>query len=162
MKPGDIVEFKRSGPTSFILGNLLWLFEHWWDKWGWHLGIAYRPDRSGGWYILEATDTGVNVNYYRVEYIEKNTRCHTWLDQIPTPEQFEKFYHDYLGKKYDVAIYFWTALQYLVRHFWNRRIPRLLDDRYTCWELVFEFCDDMGKRITSRYDCPIITDFLKA
>ena len=63
---------------------------------------------------------------------------------------------------YDVAVYFFTMLQYLILHFFNHPIPRLLDNRYACWELAFFFAREMGKPIQSIHKYPVITDFLKA
>ncbi|MDD5703496.1 MAG: hypothetical protein PHU23_15785 [Dehalococcoidales bacterium] len=160
-KIGDLVEFKRRGPTSFILGGLLKILDHEWDGWGWHLAIAYGRT-EGGWYILESLAGGPEINFYPDMYLAANTRSYSWLDAEPIPGQMASFRLKVYGKKYDVAVYFWTALQYLVRHYFNRRIPRLLDDRYTCWELVFEFCEEMGKPIGSKYDCPTIVEFQKA
>jgi len=161
--PGCLLEHRGDKPpsASWFISRALKLFERWWDGWGWHLSIAWKK-AGNGWYILEATGDGVEVNFYRNKYLFTDTRIYQWFATPPTRKVMDKFYREHIGKKYDVAIYFWTALQYLFRHFWNKRIPRLLDDRYTCWELVFEFCDEMGKPLGSKYDCPIITDFVKA
>ena len=160
MKRGSLIEFKRKGPVSFILGGILKLFERDWDGWGWHLAIAWEKAYDG-WYILEALH-GVEANYYSQHYLDYNTRSYSWLDKVPTLKKMQVFLDSHINKKYDVAIYFWTTLQYLIRHYFNHRIPRLLDDRFTCWELVFEFCAEMDKPIGSKYDCPIITDALSA
>jgi len=159
MKRGDFVEFKRSGPVATVLGGLLKLFERDWDGWGWHLAILWEK-RSEGWMILESVKNGVSLNYYPNKDLER-TRIWLWFEELPTREVMEIFYKDHIGKRYDAAIYFWTVLQYIIRHYFNHRIPRLLDDRFTCWELVFWFARCMGKPIQSVYDCPIITDFLK-
>ncbi len=157
IRPGDISVFKRSGPISFILGGILKLFEPKWDFWGWHTGFVSRLDVNFGWMICESLAQGVVESPLQGDY-----RIYRWFDEQPTQPKIDKFVQEQLGKPYDVAIYFWTALQYLVRHFYNKRIPRLLDDRFTCWENVFEFTEEMGKRIGSKYDCPILPDMLKA
>ena len=159
MDKGYILEFKRQGIVSTILGGLLKLFERKWNGWGWHLAVIWERTYDG-WYVLEARHE-VEINCYTDKWLRANTRNYKWLDSPPENEKFNKFLEDHTGKSYDVAIYFWTALQYLIRHFFNHKIPRLLDDRFTCWELVFEFCEEMGKPIGSKYDCPIITDFLR-
>ena len=160
MKRGDVVIFKRSGFISFVIGSLIKFFEKWWDFWGWHMAVVWQ-EAHGGWYILEAMGQGVKINYYTDKFLAEKTRIYTWLDEEPTEEKMGKFLAGHINKRYDVAIYFWTALQYLIRHYFNHRIPRLLDERFTCWELAFAFCEEMGKPIGSKYDCPIITDFLK-
>ena len=157
---GNLVEFKRRGPVSFLLGSLLKMLDHKWDFWGWHLAIVWeKSDLSDGWYILEALAGGVETNYYSLEDLASRCRVFHWLDEVPAKETLAEFLKGHINKKYDVAVYFWTSLQYLIRHFFNRRIPRLLDERFTCWELVFEFCEELGKPIGSKYDCPMISDF---
>jgi len=166
MKVGDIIEFRRRGLVSGLLGGILGLFERDWDGWGWHMGVAWQDSKVGdsnvGWYVLEALSGGVEVNFYTSQYLEENTRGWQWLEESPSRERMDKFLSDYVNKKYDVVVYFWTMLQYLVRHYFNRRIPRLLDERYTCWELAFWFCREMGRPIQSIYDCPLISDAIRA
>jgi hypothetical protein len=161
VKPGFLLEHKGGGWAAKILGFLLKIFEPSWDGWGWHLSIAWEKD-VGGWWILEATGDGVEVNYYDNDYLFTDTHIYKWFDKVPSLKKRDDFEASHIGKPYDVAIYFWTGIQYLIRHFFNRRIPRLLDDRFTCWELVFEFAEQMGKPIGSRYDCPMISDFCEA
>lgn len=162
IKVGDLVEFKRHGLVGAVLGGLLRLLDRKWDGWGWHLAVIWeKSDLSDGWYIMEALASGVETNYYSREYICKQCRVYHWLDQEPTEEKLAMFLKEHLNMSYDVAIYFWTTLQYLIRHFFNRRIPRMLNERFTCWELVFAFCEDMGKPIGSKYDCPMINDFIR-
>jgi len=141
IKRGDIIEFKGEGPTFFFLGWILKLFERWWDRWGWHTAFVCGKD-----------ERGLDGYPYRI---------YRWLDRVPPQAKVDAYVESVLGARYDVAIYFWTTAQYLFRHFFNRRIPRLLDDRYTCWENVFWFMREVGKPIQSIYDCPMITDMLK-
>ena len=158
---GTIVEFKRHGFVSSVLGGLLKLIEPSWDFWGWHLALII--DRGyDGYYILEATGVGVKVNYYSRKYLDENTRMWQWLDEELTTEQMSKFLRSHIDKAYDVAVYFWTCLAIIIRHYFNRPIPKLLDNRFDCWELVAEFCAEMGKPIVSKYDVIIITDIIKA
>lgn len=159
MKVGDILEFKRSGLISGVLGGLLRMFEPDWDFWGWHLAIVWQRSYLG-WYVLEARH-GVEINYFTNKFLKENTRAYKWLEESPTKDKMGEFLTSHVSKSYDVLIYFWTTLQYLIRHYFNHRIPRLLDDRYTCWELVAEFCEVMGKPCQSKYDCPIICDMLR-
>lgn len=160
IKRGYIVEFKRGGFVSKFLGSILKLFERDWDGWGWHLGIAWGDDFNG-WYVLEALSGGVEMNYYSDEYLRENTRVWKWFDKPPLKKKMGKFLLDHINENYDVGVYFWTLAQYLIRHYFNRRIPRLLDNRWTCWELAFWFCREMGKPIQSIYDCPLISDAIR-
>jgi len=159
IKRGDIIEFKGRGPTFFFLGWILKLFEWWWDRWGWHTAFVCGKDERG-LLICEALDSGVQITPLS-RYDGYPYRIYRWLDRVPPQTKVDAYVESVLGARYDVTIYFWTAAQYLFRHFFNRRIPRLLDDRYTCWENVFWFMREMGKPIQSIYDCPMITDMLK-
>ncbi len=179
MRRGDIVEFKRKGFVSKVLGGLLKLFERDWDGWGWHLAIAWDKAYEG-WYILEATAMGQKINYYSDEHLAQNSRSWEWLDKIPTQKQMGKFLESHIDKAYDVTIYAHTIIQYLllraIEWFQNKFIPwhkftislpHVLNERYSCWELTFNFCRFMGKPVqesiglsSTRY--PLISDFLKA
>lgn len=155
---GDIIEFKGKGPVYEILSRLIWLFERWWDRWGWHTAFVCGEDNDG-WLICEAIAQGVSVTplkNYGLEY-----RVHRWFDEPPSKRKVNAYVKSVIGADYDVAIYFWTGLQYLIRHLINHRIPRLLDNRYTCWENVFFFCYEMGNPVQAIYDCPMITDLIK-
>jgi len=159
VKLGDIIEFKGSGPTYQVISRLLKLFERWWDRWGWR--TAFVCGRSSNGPLICHAVGGKGVVVEPLAYNGGTWRVHTWFDKPPTQEAVDKYVNSVLGLKYDVAIYFWTMLQYVVRHFFNRRIPRLLDYRYTCWENVFFMCRQLGKPLASIYDCPLITDMIK-
>lgn len=160
IKAGDILIFKRKGVVSGALGWVLRRFERWWDGWGWHMAIAWQKGRFGYW-ILEAAAEGVRVNLIRDDLLKTDIRAYRWLDEPPADEEMEKFMVNNLDCGYDVTVYFWTMIQYLVLHFFNHSISRILDNRYTCWELAFFFTRKMGKPIQSVHKYPMITDFLK-
>ena len=133
IKVGDIICFKGKGPVFTILSFLLSLCDSGWRKlkWKpWHMSILWQIDTLGCW-ILEATAPWVIINHYFWEDLKSKTRFYHWLDKEPTRAEMDKFYNGHYEKAYDVVIYFWTSLQYLIRHFFNHRIPRLLDDRFT-------------------------------
>lgn len=172
MDQWDIVEFPRgklklTNPNrnivAPILGGILKLIESDWDGWGWHLGIAYQEQtRNGvhGWIILESIGKGVDTHWRSDTDL---SRCRTWKwFKHVNAVYAEAFKDEHLGDDYDVNVYFWTGIAIIFRHYWNRRIPRLLDDRYTCWELVQQFAEKMGKPICSPYDVIIICDMIKA
>ena len=156
---GDIVVFKRKGPVSFILGGILKLFEPSWDAWGWHVGFVSGHDDDKGWMVCEALAGGVAENPLSLYHDYKTYR---WFETPPEQFRVNQFLFHYQGKPYDIAIYFWTTLAVIFRHYFNRPIPKLLDERFSCWELVQEFTMDMNKPILSRYDVIIITDLMKA
>ena len=157
---GDILVFRRKGFISGVLGWVLKRFEPWWDGWGWHMAIAWKKGHFGYW-ILEAAAQGVKVNLIQEKVLKSDVRTYRWLDEPPSDEDLEKFMSENLNRGYDAAVYLWTMIQYLVLHFFNHSIPRLLDNRYTCWELAFLFAREMGKPIQSVHEYPILTDFLK-
>jgi len=154
MRVGDILVFKGEGLLYEILSRLLKLFEWQWDRWGWHTAFVVY-----GGQMCESKAQGICLSPIKCD--PQNVRVYRWFDKPPNPQKVNAYLTSHLGKRYDVAIYFFTMLQYLIRHFWNRRIPRLLDDRYTCWENVSQFCDFMGKPLQSEYDCPLLPDMLR-
>ena len=159
---GDILVFKRRGFVSGVLGWILKQFERSWDGWGWHMAIAWMKSEGGfGIWIVEAAGEGVRVNLIPYEKFRTEIRAYRWLDEAPSNEDIERFIAEQLDRGYDVAVYFWTMIQYLVLHFFNHSIPRLLDNRYTCWELAFLFAREMGKPIQSIHKYPMLSDFIK-
>lgn len=155
LQPGDFLVFQGSGFPFRILGGILKLFERKWDFWGWHVAFVATPST-----LCESIGQGVVVSALS-KYTPEQTRCYRWFNEQPDQARINHFVGAHLGDDYDVLVYFNTICQYIIRHFWNRAIPRLLDNRYSCWELVFQFADDMGKEISSDYDCPMLTDLLK-
>ena len=154
IQPGDNLIFKRAKGdyVGLFFSLLLKLFNPNWDMWGWHMAIIVRPDGED-WIVLEATWPCCRLN--RLSNMGE-CRIYRWLDVEPDKNKIADFAKAYCGKRYDILLYPWTMVQYLVRHYWNRPVPRLLDDRYTCWELATEFDEAMGKPICSKYDCPIL------
>jgi len=161
MQKYDIVIYKGNGPAFRVLSWVLGLFETEWDGWGWHMGFVCSEGEDPD--ILEAVAGGVRrVPLSQSLGFVNGCRSYSWLEPLPDQDKAEEWITKHIGSRYDIQIYFWTVVQYLFRHFLNKRIPRMLDDRFTCWELVFEFAEDMGQPIGSKYDCPILTDFLRA
>jgi len=160
-KPGDILEHKRDTgfSVSGILGRLLQIFDPDYDGWGWHLSIAYLQGYDG-WYILEATADGVELNYYQNDYLFKDTRVYRWFSEPPPLARIWRFIEGHLGCPYDAAIYFWTGLAILLRRI-GIRLPKIIDYKFSCWELAQEFSAVMGKPIIPRYDVVIISDLIK-
>jgi hypothetical protein len=160
-RAGDFVLFRGKGPVFKVISFLLCFCDlRWrWLKWKpWHTAFITEITQ-GQAVICETTAVGIVENPLSRH---SDYKIYRWLDQEPNGRTIRRYLGSHLGKKYDVAIYFWTALQYLIRHYWNRRIPRLLDDRYTCWENAWEFAEYCGKPIGSKYDCPMITDLCRA
>lgn len=154
MEVGDIIVFKGQGLLFQCLSRLLKIFERGWDRWGWHTAFVSRIE-DGIPVICEALAQGVVENYFDAD---RPHRVYKWFDQPVDPSCFVS---QHIGEKYDIAIYFWTTVAVLVRHFWNRPIPKLLDRRFSCWEVLQEFTAEMGKPIVSKYDVIILTDILK-
>ena len=171
VRRGDILVFKRErnpfkSPPSAVLGCALWFMERLlplrprYDGWGWHTAIVISRVR-GSYKILESVGGGVRYGFAPENRIGRGIRVYRLLPSEPDAAVLEKIAQDYLGKPYDVLVYFWSALAYLLRHFWNRRIPRLLDGCFTCWELTFAVMKRLGMTIGSPYDCPMLPDMLR-
>jgi hypothetical protein len=162
LQPADILEYKRGKGfcVSGVLGRLLQIVDRKYDGWGWHVSIAWVRTTKG-WFILEATSRGVQLNHYTFEYLERTTRAYRWFDEPPDRQEMTDFALAHLGKPYDVAVYFWTGIAILLRRA-GVRLPKLIDRRYTCWELVQEFSFEMDDPIIPREDVIIISDLIKS
>ena len=157
IRPGDIIMFKGNDIGYRLLSPILKLFNPKWDRWGWHLALTcYKLDDT--WRICEAIGDGVTVSKLNMD---SDFRVYRWFDVAPEPTKIIEFVNKHYGDKYDIAVYFFTALAYLLRHYWGHRIPFLFDNRWSCWELTFYFCAMMGKPLAESYDFPMITDFIK-
>ena len=163
-KPGDTLLFRGSGLLFHFFNLLLNLLDPRWRRRTfkpWHTAILLRPHQDG-WVILEGTYPHSQPRFVPRKVLSAQCRFLPWMRQAPLPTELIAFEQQYTGKKYDILIYFWTMAQYLFRHYWNRSIPNLLDDRYTCWELVGEWYDFVCDPIHSKYDCIIIENILSA
>lgn len=158
---GDCAVVRRRGFTGWFFGSLLKLFVPGWSGWGWHTGILWQ-ELHDGWLVFEALGSGVTQTHYTQQCLEDDCRVYRWLNDAPSEDQLVKFQSGHTGKRYDIAIYFWTTLAVLIRHYINRPIPRLLDNRFSCWELVQEFYEEMGKPVVSKYDVILLPDLLRA
>lgn len=158
MKVGDIILFKGRGIGFKLLSRLIRLFEKDWDGWGWHMAYVAFIAPDGGALIAESVGRGIREASLPTN---REYRVYTWLEDADRLK-IQEFTNKHLGENYDVAVYLWTMLQYLVLHFFNHPIPRLLDNRYTCWEFVFLMAREMGRPIQSLHRYPFLTDFLKA
>ena len=163
MKIGDVIAFPGNGLIFKVLSRILWLFNRWWDRKHWHLAIAWESAESG-WWVMEADAKGVQINFKPDEVLNK-CKILSFLKKVPGKKKRKQFKDSHLGLSYDAAVYFLTMIQYLVLHFFNRPLPRILDNRFTCWELAEEWCVFNGKPWTTwgrTHKYPIITDALQA
>lgn len=159
MLNGDIVVFKRQGFVSGVIGWLIQRFEKDWDGWGWHMAIAVEYHKTKGWLIAESIGKGVTLSW--LDCYDRPFKSYNWFNKEISAYKIRRFLADRAGCRYDVSVYIFTLLQYLVLHWFNHPLPRVLDRKYTCWELVFEFCREMGKPIQAPHKYPMITDFMR-
>jgi len=161
LQRGDIILFRGSGPVFNFLSTLLGIFDKKWKrlkKKPWH--AAFIADEVASHYTIgESVSKGVTEAWLDED---AEFKVYRWLDSEPPKYKVQKFLLDRAYDRYDLSIYFWTALFYLVRHYFNHRIPKLLNNHFSCWELAGEFCAEMGKPLASKYDTFFITDILKA
>ncbi len=165
LKRGDLVFFDGGGPLFKSLSFLLGLFDPDWRRLlrkPWHVGIITSRLYSEypEYLLLESVAEGVIERPFYTAGL--NYRIFRWLDQEPDYFQVRTFVEQTKGCKYDVAIYFLTAITYLVRRIWNHRLPKVLDNRFSCWELLAEFVAFCGKPLVSFYDVPMISDILRS
>jgi hypothetical protein len=162
-RPGDTILCDEAGPVAGVLSFLIGLFNNDWrtlKRKPWHCRLVVSGYGATAT-VLEALAPGVVNSPIDSIPLDKQ-HAYRWLDSPINSYNLTRWAFEHLGKRYDVLAYFWTAFQYLFRAIWNRYIPRLLDDHYTCWELVMEFYEDFGKPMHSKRDCPLITDLCYA
>jgi len=159
IRPGDIVEFKGSGLVFNLLSPVIKLCFRDWNRWGWHLAIVSHK-LNGDWMIFEELGTGAQISKLSNTPIE-NLRFYRWFDVEPDYNHIIDFEETYQGEAYDVQLYFWTAIQYFAMRLFHRRVNKILNHRWTCWELVCEFCGKMGKPLVPLMVCPILPDLLR-
>lgn len=162
-RSGDTLMFKGKGLVFGIFNFLLCIFEKRWrqiprELRPWHLGKVTSA-QTDGLFVLEGTSPCCREHFYYFSELRGKACVARWLKTPIPKDRWEIYNKEFIGKKYDVPVYFWTMAQYLIRHYWNKCIPRLLDDRYTCWELVQSIDCDEGEPWGSKYDCVMITDF---
>ncbi len=155
VRAGDILVFKGSGIFAFVLSRLIKaLKEPSWDCWGWHTAPVIAPDIivDAQWpklkraRISDYVKAGREIKAYRI------------MD-LPVEDKLAGFAKEHIGRRYDWFVYILTTLAQLLRPMFD--FPRIIDLRFTCWEITFDFCDDMGLDISPPYNYPFITDFLR-
>jgi hypothetical protein len=153
----------KAGPLAGFISFLSSIFDSQWrdlKRKPWHVRLVVSGyGRTAT--VLDALAKGVEEKPIDSIPLDKQ-QAYRWFDDSINADFLKKWVEAHIGKRYDVLAYFWTAAQYLARAIFNRYIPRLLDDKYTCWELIMEFCEDAGKPMNSKRDCPLITDLCKA
>lgn len=159
-KIADIVLFKGNGLLFEGLSHLLKIIEKDWDRWGWHMTFVSGKSTTAGWMICEMLEGGQNFTPL-YKYNNRDYRVYRWFDNEPTNKQMTEWIKRNIRVRYDVAQYPWTMIAFLIRHYFNKPIPKLLNNMWTCWESIFALGYEFGKEISSKYDCEMITDFLK-
>jgi hypothetical protein len=160
-EPGCILEHKAGGwkTVSGLLSRLLRICDRNYDKWGWHLSIAYTKGLNG-WWILEATEDGVELNYYDNLFLFRDTRIYRWFETPPCRDKMDAFMVEHIGQPYDVAIYFWSGLAVIIQNIFHIKLPKITNRRWTCWELIQEFTQELNKPILSPKRIVIISDLI--
>jgi len=154
---GDIIVFRGEGFLFKVLSGILCLFDsewRWRDFKGWHVGFISRFWDNHP-IICEAVVGGVKENFLETD---RDFKVYQWFDEPVDPHGFV---NEHLGEKYDILVYPLTAIAYLIRHYLHRPVPRLFDNAWSCWELVYYFCNRMGKPLAESYDFPMISNMVK-
>lgn len=164
LKPGDIIIFKRNvnSRVSRVLSWALQLLENGWDRWGWHTGYISEVLPDGTIITVEALiGEGVKtVTYPSLEALG-DVRAYRWIDQLSL-DALETFTKKHIGRQYDMVCYFWTIIQRILLKFSNHLIPRKMNDKYTCWELVCAMARAMEKPLQPINRYPLISDMERA
>lgn len=161
----QIIAFKGRGKLFKTLSFFLGCFSPKWRKleWKpWHLApvVGWSKGRP---VVFEHIKPYCLVGFRTVQQGE-DCKIYTLPKNI-NPKNLSLFLGQRINKKYDVGVYFWTIAQYIILRTCNHSIPRILNDRFTCWELSFEFARASGQPLQeycgknfAHY--PMITDFL--
>ena len=163
LQPGDILVFKRNArdQISRIFSWLLQRFERGWDRWGWHTGYVSDVSPDGTITTAEAAiGKGVQTVVYPTLESLGEVRVYRWLDGLSL-DALEAFTQEHLGRRYHLACYFWTSLQRILLRLSDRLVPRKLNDKYTCWELVCAMARAMERPLQPIDRYPLIADMVK-
>lgn len=87
-------------------------------------------------------------------------RVYRWFPEPLDPGRVALFVNSRMGTRYDIDCYFWTFWYYLLRGL--VRIPRIINNRFTCWEICADLALWFGRPWHDMYSYPLITNFLKA
>ena len=156
IRSGDILVWKGSGLIYFVLSRLIkWFKEPSFDLWGWHTVPMIDNIQ-----FLDAQFPKVRIeSLTNPKYLKRPFRAYRIFEESPASIRVIRFVQDKVGCWYDFLAYFLTALAVLLRPRFD--IPRILDRKMTCWELTWEFADEMGFDITDDYCYPFLTDLLR-
>ncbi len=163
LKPGDILLFKRhqGNITSGILTRFLKRMYRFWDGWGWHMAYVYDISIDGSIIVAESKiGQGVQIIEYNSGDLLGEVRVYRWID-TPNLAELKNFTQIHMGCAYDLACYFWTGLQLLIKKFLGYTIPRIHNNKYTCWELVCEMVQFMGKPLQPIERYPLIPEIVE-
>ena len=156
MGPGDVIVWRREG---LVAGVLSWLIqklkEPGYSRWGWHTTPVVATNK-----ILDAQFPKVKVSYIS-DYLAKGRNCRVYrVFPHPLPDwQLEKFTKSIVGKHYDFLVYIWTTISKLFGFI------RIINKRYSCWEVTWAFLDYFGFEPLDNSDFdieyPWLPDFLR-
>jgi len=134
IKPGDILLFKKkpNDTISRILTRFLKRMYRFWDGWGWHMAYVYDISDDSCIIVAESKiGQGVQLIKYDSHDLLGEVRIYRWIYE-PDLSKLEYFTQMRMGCAYNLACYFWTGLQMLIKKFLGYTIPRIRNDKYTC------------------------------
>jgi hypothetical protein len=161
--PGDLLLFKRDpdDKVSGLLARFLARIDRFWDGWGWHMAYVYDVPTDGSIIVAEAKiGRGVQLTKYADRDSLGDVRVYRWIDSLISSE-LESYTKKHMGCAYDMACYFWTGLQIVIGQLLGFSIPRINNNKYTCWELVCDMTHYMGKPLQPVRIYPIITEMVR-
>ena len=154
LKRGDILEFKagKLASISGLLAALLKRFNPEWTAYGWHLSVVFCR-LYNDYLIIDAAPAGVRL--VLLSEMKAGYKMHRLLPCEPRFYTMLNAVKKLNGARYDYIAYIWTAL-YIIT---GRRLPRIANKRFTCWELVYQIYGLIGYPLALDYQYPIIADF---
>lgn len=171
---GDIVLTDGKGPVFAILSWLLGRFKDkgvkannaefltYNEEWRklkrkpWHVGFLTGKEEKNGqsiWKIGEARGKGVEENL--LTELKNPFQVFRWFETPPDETKVREYMQKRLKENegYDP---FWGYLFVIVWYFWDR-FPRIIDRKWMCWELLYDFLVMFGKPMDAEWEYPLIT-----
>ena len=155
IKLGSVLVWKGNGFLFEVLSRLIKRIDApSWDRWGWHTSFISKSDAIDGWCDCSADGNGVNER----PLTERGGEYRVYNIPLPllSADRISEFVRQHKGRRYHSLGYVWKAIYILT----NGHFPRILTKKQVCWDLVFEFCDDMGTEITDEDVPPYLINLL--
>ena len=187
IKEGTNVAFAQGGFIGPVLSTVLCAFDPTWRKVKpkfWHVGFIVErktilkamkknpaildfcdgdPSCMCGfceWWICESLSNGISLTPLS-KYDPAKLRFFNIIKKQPTHDKVAEYLADFVGRPYDVLVYFWNVGAELLEKIgiklgcWNNL-------SFMCWENLSTFMSYIDEPIVTDYEHIMCSDFAKA